>query len=70
MIAKGDYFFMCFVEGGSSPTVKHETENIALTEAKRLCDSTGKRVYVLKALKACENVKYQIDDLKSEPLPF
>lgn len=70
MITRGDYFFMCYVEGANSPTVKHEDLQTALHEAKKLADKTEKEVFILKAVKSVSSVKYVVDDLKNQPLPF
>lgn len=40
-------FYMVFVEGCSSPALKHNTHAEAMAEAQRLCVKTGFRAYVL-----------------------
>lgn len=47
-------FFMVFVEGGNSPTFKHQFRENAATEAKRLTQLTSKKTYVLKTVEAYE----------------
>jgi len=47
MAKKENKFWMCFVVGGKSPTFKHYNVLSAEVEAKRLCQVTGKKVYVL-----------------------
>jgi hypothetical protein len=42
-------FYMCYVEGASSPTMKHNSI-VAEQEAERLAKVTRKRVYVLRAV--------------------
>lgn len=46
-------FFMVYVEGKSSPTVKHDTADSARDEAERLCKELGAKVYVLLAMESC-----------------
>ena len=47
-------FLMVFVEGGNTPTVKHDTLPSALKEARRLCKATGRRSVVLTSTFAFE----------------
>jgi hypothetical protein len=47
------FFYMCFIEGKGTPTVKHETAEIAEAEAERLTRKEGKETYVLAAVKMC-----------------
>ena len=56
-------FYMCYVEGGNSPTYKHTTLESAMTEAKRLADVTGKEVTILEAKTSVKVNKYIIEDL-------
>lgn len=44
MEKKENAFFMVFVEGGNTPAFKHPTLEDAEREAKRLAESTGKRL--------------------------
>lgn len=65
-------FYMCYVEGGNSPTYKHTTLESATTEAKRLADVTGKEVTILEARNSVKVNKYIIesfDDVNSD-FPF
>lgn len=57
-------FYMCYVEGGDSPTYKHFTLEGATTEAKRLADVSGKEVYILEALTCVKLNKYIIENCK------
>lgn len=43
-------FYMVYVEGQNSPTVRHNTRRAANAEAERLAKHTHRRVYVLKAV--------------------
>ncbi len=51
-------FFMVFVEGANSPTCQHATLEQVEQEAKRLSEKTGKRAYVLVAIKSFELAKF------------
>lgn len=42
-------FWMCVVDGGNPPHVRHDSLNKATTEANRLCIVTGKRAYVVES---------------------
>lgn len=55
-------FYMCYVEGGNSPTYKHFTLKSATTEAKRLAAVSGKEVYILDALTCIKVNKYIIEN--------
>lgn len=54
-------FYMVYAEGEKSPTIKHSRVEDAQMEAARLCILTGKKAYVLKAIRAFE--------LSDVPLP-
>lgn len=41
---------MVYVEGGNSPTHKHETAESAQVEAARLTEKEGKTTYILQAV--------------------
>jgi hypothetical protein len=46
-------FYMIFVEGGQSPTYRHQTLELARLEAQRLAslpDNVGKNVFLLCSL--------------------
>ncbi|MEG1290438.1 MAG: hypothetical protein RSE25_09445, partial [Bacteroidales bacterium] len=43
-------FFMTYVEGGSTPTIKHTCKNSAENEAQRLANKLSKKVFVLEAV--------------------
>ena len=51
---KTNEFWMCYVQGGSTPAFRHESEILAENEAKRLAEATCKRCYVLKTVQAFE----------------
>ena len=59
-------FYMCYVEGGNSPTYKHHSLESATTEAKRLADVTGKEVYILEARNCVKLNKYLIESCDEE----
>lgn len=65
-------FYMCYVEGGNSPTYKHTTLESAITEAKRLADVTGKEVTILEARNSVKVNKYIIESFDDGKLdcPF
>lgn len=69
-----DRFYMCFVEGSGSPTVKHPTPEIAKTEAERLARMTGHRVHVLASVASCQKTDVQWDRHDGRPeddtIPF
>jgi len=44
-----DKFWMCYVIGGSTPSVGHNSYSKALKEAERLANATGKTTYVMQA---------------------
>ena len=43
-------FWMCAVEDGGPPTVRHPHEGLARSEAERIARLTGKPVYLLEAV--------------------
>lgn len=47
-------FYMVYVEGSGSPTVKHGTAREATEEAARLAVKTGRRAYILNAISFAE----------------
>ncbi len=50
-----DTFYMIYVEGGGSPTVKNSTMQQATKEVEGLAKrNSGKKVYLLQALSFCE----------------
>lgn len=56
-------FFMIYVEGKNSSTVKHYSYEDALEEAKRLAIKTNSEVYILEAIKKVELNNILITDL-------
>lgn len=46
--------YLCFVENAGRPGVGHSTLEAARTEAKRLSESSGKRVWIFATLEALE----------------
>lgn len=57
-------FYMIYVEGGSTPAVKHNDSMDALKEAERLATMTKKKVYILKAEQLVEAVGIKISTLR------
>jgi hypothetical protein len=50
---KMNQFYMIFVEGGQSPTYRHQTLELARKEAERLAtlpDNIGKNIFVLSSM--------------------
>ena len=45
---------MLYVEDGNTPAYKHQTQESAEKEAKRLAKLTGKKVFILQAQKCIE----------------
>ena len=64
-------FYMLYVEGGNSPTYKHESWESARTEAYRLSILTGgQRVSLLRATSYIECKQTFYESSESEDLPF
>lgn len=71
----GKAFYMIYVEEQNNPVHIHKSLQTAEKEAKRLAENTGLKVYILKAVKMVETLKYSqqklYDDLDTdENLPF
>ena len=47
-------FYMVFLEGGSTPTVKHPTFESAAKEAERLTLQNGLKSYILGTIRSIE----------------
>lgn len=47
---KPEVFYMVYVEGGKSPSVKHTSRRSALKEAFRLTEQTKMPAYILRAV--------------------
>jgi hypothetical protein len=64
-------FFMVYLDGGDSPTWRHQTLESAEQEAKRLSKLFGKKAYVLCTIKSVEIVEFHIKDCRPDfELPF
>ena len=66
-------FYMVFMEGGHTPTYKHETLEKAITEAKRLAKTHEKKTYILATIKSFELDIFKVEDVKPKEidgLPF
>lgn len=67
----GESFYMVFVEGGDSPTYKHDTIESAEEEAKRLAQLTKREAIVLASIKSFEINLFKVNDLRPYgDLPF
>lgn len=49
-----EQFWMCYVEGKTGSTVKHESNTSAYKEAERLARKERRKVFVLEATDYCE----------------
>ncbi len=69
---KQTVFYMIYVEGGNSPTYKHDSYESASKEAYRLARTTGKEVFILSAIASCKKEIINIGARKPEDddLPF
>lgn len=69
---KQKVFYMIYVEGGNSPTYKHDSYESASKEAYRLAGTTGKEVFILSAVASCKKEIINIGARKPEDddLPF
>lgn len=69
---KQTVFYMIYVEGGNSPTYKHDSYESASKEAYRLAGTTGKEFFILSAIASCKKEIINIGARKPEDddLPF
>ena len=66
-----DKFWMCFVDGASSPQHKHASKEAAKQEADRLSQNLFKKVYVLEATDSVQLTTVTWEELKTpSDLPF
>ena len=56
-------FFMIYVEGKCSPTVKHYSYKDALKEAERLAIKTKSTVYIIQSIRKIEVCDIKITQL-------
>ena len=64
-------FWMCFVDGASSPQHKHASKEAAKQEADRLSKTLFKKVYVLEATDSVQLTTVTWEELKTpSDLPF
>lgn len=47
-------FYMCFVKGQGVPALVHSTSAAGVTEAMRLAETTGRKVFLLRAASSVE----------------
>lgn len=62
-------FYMCCVDGGNAPKMRHETFEIAIAEANRLAKlpTCRGRVYVLESIESVESFS-QLEPIITAPL--
>jgi hypothetical protein len=65
-------FYMVFVEGRNEPSQRHYEIEMAVNEAKRLCEKEGKKSYILQAFFGYEPVakafnfkRFQKEEIRS-----
>lgn len=61
---------MVYAEGQLGPTVKHDSLQSALTEAKRLCKQINAECYVLAAVRSFKIHEFIETTFVDHPLPF
>lgn len=66
------HFFMVFLEGERTPTVRYSDISLAENEAKRLAKVYSKKAYVLCSLKSFEINEFTVKDCRPDidDLPF
>lgn len=66
------HFFMVFLEGERTPTVRYSAIELAENEAKRLAKEYNKKAYVLCSLKSFEVNTFIVTDCRpdTDDLPF
>lgn len=64
-------FYMVFLEGGNTPSYKHDSISSAIAEAKRLTELHGKKSYVLGTIKSFRLPEKIVEEKCTvEELPF
>lgn len=64
-------FYMLYAENQAMPTFKHQNYDSALTEAKRLSEALGVKIYILEARQSVKSSRFEIITLQKEnELPF
>lgn len=66
-------FYMVWNEGNRAPVCKHETYELAKTEAERLCLANTGNFYVLQAVSVSRRVEVETEALErslDEQIPF
>ena len=66
------HFFMVFLEGERTPTVRYSDISLAENEAKRLAKVYSKKSYVLCSIKSFEINEFTVKDCRpdTDDLPF
>ena len=59
-------FYMLYAENQAMPTFKHTTYESALTEAKRLSEALGVKIYILEARQSVKSARFEIITLQKE----
>ena len=69
---ENQHFFMVFLEGARTPTVKYSVIELAENEAKRLAKMYDKKAYVLCSIKSFEINEFTVKDCRpdTDDLPF
>ena len=72
MNTSNENFFMVFLEGERTPTVRYSVIELAENEAKRLAKVHNKKAFVLCSLKSFEVNEFTIKDCRPNlnDLPF
>lgn len=61
---------MVFMEGGNTPSFKHQTYESAEIEAKRLAKQFNRKTFVLVSVSSFEINEFKVEDLRPCDLPF
>ena len=61
-------FYMVYLEGGRTPAYKHESQESAEAEARRLAEAHNKTAFVLKTVKSVACNKFIEQDLDPDIL--
>jgi hypothetical protein len=69
---QNQHFFMVFLEGERTPTVKYSVIELAENEAKRLAKVYSKKAYILCSIKSFEINEFTVKDCRpnTDDLPF
>lgn len=59
-----DVFYMCWIEGESTPVLKNYDLDLAEIEAKILAKKTNKKVFILSTFKTVEIQEFTVLDAR------